>query len=406
VVKPHQQNVIIIFNNVHGMRITKRDLAILFIAFACFTACKKSSTPGTQSSTNNNAGTQFQHALGGTTPQGQTKYFKGSIGNTLGLQMKLVREGERLTGSYFYQKVGTKIDVRGSIDNDGNVTLDEFDPSGKQTGTFKGVWKPEDAGLITLAGNWAAPNSNKQTAFSLHEEPIEFSSGVEIIARRIAENNKKLKYEIEAEYPQLSGSGSPGFEKFNQMVRGLITGKVSDFKKEMAPEEGDNAASEGTSEMPGNDLSIGYTLALAKDDLISLDFGVSSYYSGAAHPNSYSDTVNFDLKNGKPLKLADLFNPGSKYLQTISAYAIQDLKKQAKAQSGDPMLDDDWIQKGAGPNADNYGAWTISKTGLGITFDAYQVGPYAAGPQHVMIPYSALKDIIRIDGPLGQFITP
>ena len=381
------------------MRPTKAHVVILII-IAGLTACKKTSAPVVPTAANNSATTQIQDAQGGTTPQGQTKHFKGSIGTTLGLQMKLVREGERLTGSYFYQKVGTKIDLTGTIDQDGNVVLTEFDSGGKQTGVFQGFWKSEESGLISIAGNWKAPDSAKQTAFSLHEEPIEFSGGVEIVARRITENNKKLKYEIEAEYPQLTGSGSSNYEKFNQIVRGLITGKVSEFRKEMVPEEGEDTGA--LPETMGSDLNIGYTLSLAQDDLISLDFGVGSYYRGAAHPNSYSETVNFDLKNGKSIKLADLFNPGSKYLQTIASYSIQDLKKQSK--NADSMLDDDWIQRGAGPDAKNYQSWTISKKGLGINFDAYQVGPYAAGPQHVMVPYSALKDIIKVDGPLGQFV--
>lgn len=376
--------------------------AVILIIIACLTACKKAAPPGEQTATNNSAATQSQVAQGGITPQGQTKYFKGSIGSTLGLQMKLVREGERLNGSYFYQKVGTKIDLNGTVDKDGNVVLTEFDSGGKQTGVFQGFWKPEESGLISIAGNWKAPNSTKQTAFSLHEEPIEFSGGVEILARRIADSNKKLKYEIDARYPQLTGSGSPNYEKFNQMVRGLINGKVSQFRKEMVPEEGEDAGADTLPETMGSSLDIDYTLSLAQDDLISLDFGVGSYYRGAAHPNSYSETVNFDLKNGKSIKLADLFNPGSKYLQTISSYSIQDLKKQSK--NADSMLDDDWIQRGAGPDAKNYQSWTISRKGLGINFDAYQVGPYAAGPQHVMIPYSALKDFIRVDGPIGQFL--
>jgi hypothetical protein len=131
---------------------------------------------------------------------------------------------------------------------------------------------------------------------------------------------------------------------------------------------------------------------------------VGSYSAGAAHPNSYSETVNFDLRNGKLLKLADLFQPGSKYLQTISAYCIADLKKQGKQKGPDSMLDDDWIERGAGPDAENYGSWTVGKKGLEITFDSYQVAAYAAGPQHVLVPYSALKDLIKTDGPLAQFV--
>ncbi|HKO97186.1 MAG TPA: DUF3298 domain-containing protein [Pyrinomonadaceae bacterium] len=386
------------------MRLTKAGAVLVLTIFIwTATACQKTSPSPEKTATGSNTAPGFQHAQGGTTPQGQTKHFKGSIGSALDLQMKLVREGEKLAGSYFYQKVGTKIDLRGSIDADGNLVLDEFDPSGKQTGTFRGAWKTEDTGLVTLAGNWSAPNSNRQTAFSLHEQPIEFSGAVEIVDRKIAESNKKLKYEIDVVYPQLSGSASPNFEKFNQLVRSMVTSKVNDFKKEMVPEPGEETTTDGTS-TTGSDFNIGYSIALAKDDLISLSFGVGSYYAGAAHPNSYSESFNFDLKSGKAIKLGDLFNSGSKYVQVISAYAIQDLKKQAKAQGDDSMLDDDWVQRGAGPDPKNYESWTIGKTGLGITFDAYQVAPYAAGPQEVKVPYSALKDIIRVDGPIGQFV--
>lgn len=375
----------------------------LLITIAGVTACNKTSTPSDQGATSTNAGPQLQQADGGAMPQGQTKFFKGSIGNTLGLQMKLVREGDQLTGSYFYQKVGTKIDLRGAIDKGGNVSLEEFDASGKQTGVFQGNWTTEETGLIAIAGNWNAPNSKKQTAFSLHEEPIEFSSGVEVVARRLTENSKKLKYEIDAEYPQLTGSGSPNYEKFNQMMRNLVAKKVAGFKADMQPDAEDPPL-ELPEETSGSDLHIGYNIELAKDDLISVMLDVGSYSAGAAHPNSYSEVVNFDLKNGKLLNLSDLFRPGSKHLQIIAAYCIADLKKQGKQKGEDSMLDDDWIQRGAGPDAENYGSWTIGKQGLGIIFDAYQVAAYAAGPQHVFVPYSALKDIIRADGPLAQFV--
>jgi len=376
-------------------------LAVL-IVLAGVTACRNDSTPSEQVATNSNTG-QIQQADGGTTPQGETKFFKGSIGSALGLQMKLVREGERLTGSYFYQKVGTKIDLRGSIDNDGKLTLEEFDSSGKPTGIFQGIWKPEETGLITIAGNWKAPNSNKQTSFSLHEEPIEFSSGVEVVARRITENNKKLKYEIDAEYPQLTGSGSANYEKFNQTIRGLVSKKVVAFKTEMAP-SADDPPLDLPAESMGSDFNVAYNIELAKDDLISVLLNVGSYSAGAAHPNSYSEVVNYDLKNGKLLKLSDLFQPGSKYLQVIASYCIADLKKQGKQKGENSMLDDDWIQRGAGPDADNYGSWTMGKKGLEIVFDSYQVAAYAAGPQYVFVPYSALKDIIKPDGPLAEFV--
>ena len=385
-----------------------KQLFIAFTLIAVFSVgCRKESSPSQPTVADPAAGSERQHPEGGVVTAAETKFFKGSIGSALDLQMKLVREGEKLSGSYFYQKVGKKIEVRGNVDTGGNVTLEEFDSGGKQTGVFKGIWKQDAEGSIEISGNWMKPTGEKQTVFSLHQEPIEFSNGAEIVARQIKENNKKLKYEVYAEYPQLTGSVDPNFEKFNQTVRSLMIKKVSDFKKEMAPSEDEpspDSANTPADEAMGSDINIGYQIALAKDDLISIEFTVSSYSAGAAHPNSYSEVVSFDLKNGKALKLAELFQPGSKYLQTISAYCMQALKKQAQGQGDYAMMDEDWIKKGAGPDLSNYENWTITKKGLRITFDPYQVAAYAAGPQQVSVSYSALKEIIKTDGPLGQFV--
>ncbi len=39
-----------------------------------------------------------------------------------------------------------------------------------------------------------------------------------------------------------------------------------------------------------------------------------------------------------------------------------------------------------------------------ITFDEYQVADYSAGQQAVTVPYSALKDLIDPQGPLGKYV--
>src|SRR5687768_14336433 len=254
------------------MRSRTIALLLLIAATAAVIAsgCRKSSTPPAPVAATPPAPVEqpLNHAAGGATPPPQTKHFKGSIGSTLDLQMKLVRNGDQLTGSYFYQKVGTRITLKGTVDKDGNLTLDEFDPSGKQTGVFKGLWqvKAED-GLIALAGNWSKPpgekGDDKKTAFSVHEEPINFSADVDVVAKSIKENNKKLMYEIDAQYPQLTGGNNPNLEKFNQLARMIVVKRVAGFKKDMQPEEGEEPPPEGSM---GSDLGIGYTILLAQDD--------------------------------------------------------------------------------------------------------------------------------------------
>ena len=171
-----------------------------------------------------------------------------------------------------------------------------------------------------------------------------------------------MKYEVDAQYPQITGGNNPNFEKFNQAARSLVTSKVAGFKREMSEPSG---VAPGNEETSGSDITISYDVALAQDDLISIKFEVGSYFSGAAHPNSYSEVLNYDLKNGKSLKLSDLFKSGAKYLQAISTYAITDLKKQSKSSGSAEMLDSASIESGAKPDPDNYDSWTIERTGSG-----------------------------------------
>ena len=379
---------------------TVRTCLIFFLLFASL-CCRKTSKPPPAAASapqvQASPVTQLEHSQGGTTPAPETKHFKGSIGNSLDLQMKLVRTGDQLVGSYFYQKVGTRIDVRGNVDKDGNLTLEEFDQGGKQTGVFKGLWTVDSSdNSVTLAGNWSKPpsekGSDKKTAFSVHEEPIAFTGDVDLVSKQIKESNKKSMYEISAQYPQLTGGNNPNFEKFNQAARGSVTKEVAEFKKETGPEEGAEPPPAGSM---ASSLDVTYTVTLARDDLVSVRFDVSTYFQGAAHPNNSSVVINYDLKNGKQLKLADLFKPGAKFLQVISAYCIPELRKKG--------LPGEQLETGAAPSAKNFQSWNITKRGLGINFDAYQVASYADGPQYVLVPYSSLKDLINSDGPLAQF---
>jgi hypothetical protein len=378
------------------------SILLTFFLIAASAGCRRTPAPETPASTTPATTEVQQYHSQEAAPAPITKFFAGSIGNSLDLNMKLVRDGTTITGNYFYQKVGTKIDLKGTVDAEGNLMLEEFDSAGKSTGVFRGLWKVGEDGLISLAGNWSKPNSDKKTAFSIHEQPIEFTGATEIVSRTIKSRNKTPKYEIDAQYPQITGAADTRFDKFNQQAKSLVTRKVAEFRKDMAERSVEEESPE-TSDL-GSDLGVGYSVALASDELISVEFNIGGYYAGAAHPNSYTEVINFDAKNGRVLKLADLFKPRAKYLQTISAYAIKDLKAQSKTVGPDSMLTDETIQGGAGPDAKNYKSWTITRKGLAITFDSYQVAPYAAGPQQVLIPYSALKDLINPDSALGRFV--
>ena len=369
-------------------------------------ACRRQSQSVPQTTNRNLAVTQEKPA-GGEASVGERSYFRGTIAagaNNLKIEMTLVRDGERVSGSYFYPKVGKNIELNGTVDKDANVDLREKDDSGKETGIFKGKWKtavePYELGMANIAGKWSRPDGAKETTFELTQQPIDFSAAAaRFVAKVIKEANKQSRYRIDVVYPQIEGDAR--FDKFNKEARAMVTKNVAAFKTSETSNETD-AGSEIPAETETSTLDSDYQIRLAADDLISIEFTESAYSRGAAHPNSYTTVLNYDVRNGKKLALADLFNAKSNYVKVISDYCIKDLKQQAKKEK-DSMLTDDMIQSGASARAENFNAWTITKQGLWITFDPYQVAAYAAGPQQVLVPYSALKDLIKADGPISPF---
>jgi hypothetical protein len=120
---------------------------------------------------------------------------------------------------------------------------------------------------------------------------------------------------------------------------------------------------------------------------------VYGYADGAAHPFHYSLTVNYDLEQGRKLSLGDLFAEETGYLKVISSYCLAELSKRDIGFYGG-------FERGAEPTLDNYRNWSITNEGLMITFDEYQVAPYAAGAQTITVPYSELSTFINVQGPL------
>ncbi len=209
--------------------------------------------------------------------------------------------------------------------------------------------------------------------------------------RRINERNRRFQYTIKASYPQLVGAKEPHAVEFNRVVRELITREINSFKKDFEPP--DQSIPKGMRE---SDFDAAYEINYSSADVISVSFGISVYNAGAAHPNHYTMALNYDLASGRTLKLSDLFKPRSNHLQAISTYTVRELKKMLGSDA-----DAEWIERGAAPDSENYRSWNITRRGLQLTFDPYQVAAYAYGEQVVLIPYAALRNVVNMDSPLG-----
>jgi hypothetical protein len=115
-------------------------------------------------------------------------------------------------------------------------------------------------------------------------------------------------------------------------------------------------------------------------------------------PNLITESANFSITGGKTvsLKLADLFLPQAPYIDLLSTYCIDDLRKQeaAHVKSGDVVRLDEH----------DLSVFSIVPRGIEFTFKPYVVGPYPDGSYSLLIPYQALRKIIDPNGPLRRFV--
>src|SRR5262249_27493363 len=141
-----------------------------------------------------------------------------------------------------------------------------------------------------------------------------------------------------------------------------------------------------------NNLYIDYDASVIKsgsEHIISVRFSLQAYIVGMAHPLHYHRVLNYAIEEGKEINLSDLFAPNANYLQVFSDYCRQVLDKR--------LANKDMVAQGTLPTLQNYKNWNIKPNGLLITFDEYQVAPYVNGAQMVLIPFTALKDILATE---------
>jgi hypothetical protein len=96
-------------------------------------------------------------------PMQDEREFAGTINNTLKVRITLKRNGEVLTGSYSYERIGKSLRLNGKLYDEKEFSIDEFDERGTRTGNFTGKFVTPD----WIEGYWEpAATGKKQLPFS------------------------------------------------------------------------------------------------------------------------------------------------------------------------------------------------------------------------------------------------
>jgi len=117
-------------------------------------------------------------------------------------------------------------------------------------------------------------------------------------------------YTIDVKLLQVEGLGTPrGRQAFQDLILRRAQALIDDLKGNLSEREEREEEPEPQI-WPRSYLSIDYTVHYLSDDLIGVVFCVLEFGAGAAHPNRWAYTVNFLLREGRELKLGDLFRSG------------------------------------------------------------------------------------------------
>ena len=219
-----------------------------------------------------------------------------------------------------------------------------------------------------------------------------------IVVRTVREEDMTLNYSVRTSYPQFEGNRPAGaLEKANKAVAAMVLPDIAGVRQNAAHDAAAWAAenpSEAAQWLADHSrfLNADYEIPYLTNDLVSVRIRFETY-SGGAHGMSYTRVVNARLSDGEIIDTEGLFLDGKQGLQWLSQYCATDLKRQY---GPDYEALKKFVDDGTAPTADNFTSVSLEPSGLVVSFDPYQVGPYAAGPREVHIPAGEVQSMLAV----------
>lgn len=213
------------------------------------------------------------------------------------------------------------------------------------------------------------------------------TSGVSLESERIRESDAASTVDIR--YPQVRGFPEDAALDLNGQLKQVADTLLGEFRRTVVSIRKTQSGEQTSA------LVVTYEPSLISPRLVSLSFPVSSSLQGAANPNQYRLSFNFDIARRAALTLTDLFTDQDAGLRKLSAVAVRELTDQARSEG---RLDDArarQIVEGASPVSENFRTFTFEDGAMVFWFSPSQVGPASEGEQSVRIPLTELAPLLR-----------
>ncbi len=222
--------------------------------------------------------------------------YRGTLGDGVPVVVRLHLAGDRVTGSYFYERAGGSLALTGST-TAGHLSLEERADQAR-TGTFE-VDLGDDGGLH---GTWTDAHKPRSLPVALAPIPVDAAAASALVFKRSVRKTKPVAgsrakdeaCKVDLESLEVFGLTPEVEAKVNARLA-----LPSDLRM---PEPCDHAV----------EMSSRYTVALNADGLLSVRLDGSVTDAQAAHPDSFDVAMTVLLATGADVKVfGDLLPPAS-----------------------------------------------------------------------------------------------
>lgn len=360
-------------------------LCSILLILACKQETERSAEPQSQDSiiAVADSNTRVEAPTVETPNYDQQIVWEGTI-DKYPIEMTLEITGENVIGSYRYASQEQSLSLKGKLTDENTYVLNEFDPTGKQSGLLTGVAEFQGR----FSGSWMKPDSSGELMLIMFPKQVisynlnEFAPAkLRYDINHIHKESPKGTCEIDIYSPYFYDFPAGVAERINAEMMGPSDAEIAERLAECQTDD--------EPEGMGSTVSEGFRVNAFVGPILSIANDFYAYFSGAAHGNYGSDSYNFDMRTGARLMPKDLFVEG--YEPGMSEL----IKERMMEVYGEDF--EYFSYDGIGEEQD----YDLYADSLSVYFDPYEIAPYAAGQIRVSLSYDKIKDLIRPDGPLA-----
>lgn len=203
-----------------------------------------------------------------------------------------------------------------------------------------------------------------------------------VVTRKIRLKSDRLRYDVNVRYPKIIGTDDPSLDELNRGIEKLVTEQYDHY---LDPSEEDLIYYCENWPEVFNSVEVEYEVLSTTNSFVSLYLNVRDAGIGSISSFQNSFVINYHFKLGRLMSMSDVFIRDSKYLEFVSRFCIEDLRRRSESVIAGELA----------ARPETFQSWNITSKGIRFNFDKCAVLSCAEGKQHVQIPYADLKPYLN-----------